>query len=286
MGGNNAGTPNGEESLFAALRKAGIRPTKKLGQHFLFDRNILLKIADSASLKEGELVLEVGPGPGGLTEILVERGAFVLAVEKDKRFFSFLSKRFEGCERIKLVCGDALQEKGEIEKLKPKKMVANLPYNIAATLILQYLVDFDFLKTMVVMVQKEVADRLSSPPRSRSYGALTVKIQSLAKVKKLFRVKPGSFYPPPKVDSEVVLVERAEMIERDEIEDFFSFVELCFRFPRKTLLNNLLGHPGLEREEAERMIEDFGLAKNTRPQELEIRKFIEFFHKNREKFVN
>jgi len=150
--------------LYRELKKRGLLPDKRLGQHFLFDRNILKKIVASASPVGGRWVLEIGPGPGTLTIQLLQAGASVVAVEKDARMVDFLEEIFQPylSKNLILINEDALQfDPGKLD-YKPEVLIANLPYNIAATLIVDYLMKYRFLTEYVVMVQREVAQRFAA----------------------------------------------------------------------------------------------------------------------------
>lgn len=272
-------------NLLFRLKEYGIKPSKLLGQHFLFDRNILRKIADCVRSEEVSCILEVGPGPGGLTSELLSRGFKVFAIEKDRRFVEFLEdslKKIYG-EMITLVSADALTYDVGSLNPKPDVLVSNLPYNIAATLIVKYLSDFGFIKRYVVTVQKEVALRMAAKPNRKDYGALSVKVQTLADVKLLFKIKPGAFYPPPKVDSQVVLIERNPKLSEAEIKDFFSFVDSCFSHRRKTLVNNLLEAKIFKsRQDAASFVKSCSIDERLRPESLSPDMFKYCYEKLRE----
>ena len=195
------------------LADHGLRPKKKFGQNFLHDGNHMAKILAAAQLKPGDTVLEVGPGTGALTERLVDAGANVFAVEIDRDMQPILQARLG--EQIRLHIGAALDGKhainAEVLKLlgdKPFKLIANLPYNIASPLMANLAIDHLHMTGMVVMIQKEVADRLLAEPGTKAYGPLGVLIQALFTVERVGVLKPGCFYPPPSIDSAVVAMHR------------------------------------------------------------------------------
>lgn len=227
------------------LADHGLRPKKKFGQNFLHDGNHLAKIMAAARLKDGDVVLEVGPGTGALTERLVEAEARVVAVEIDRDMQPILESRLGENQRFTLHIGDALDGKhainAEVLKLlrevggagslpsNPEhaewavgtpappepasscggyKLIANLPYNIASPLMANLAIDHLSMSAMVVMIQKEVADRLLAPPGTKAYGPLGVLIQALFAVERVCVLKPGCFYPPPSIDSAVVAMHR------------------------------------------------------------------------------
>ncbi|MBE0533529.1 MAG: 16S rRNA (adenine(1518)-N(6)/adenine(1519)-N(6))-dimethyltransferase RsmA [Rhodospirillales bacterium] len=179
-----------------------------LGQHFLFDSNLCRRIALTAGDLGDATVIEIGPGPGGLTRALLLAGARrVIAIEKDPRCVSAL-KELAGPfgERFELIEGDALEV--DVAKLgpPPQRIVANLPYNVATPLLLQWLRQASAFESLTLMFQKEVADRLLASPRSKAYGRLTVITQWLCEVRSAFTVDRRAFTPPPKVTSSVVVL--------------------------------------------------------------------------------
>jgi len=200
------------------LRKFGIRPSRRKGQHFLFQPRLLEYVLDEAAVGEGDRVVEVGPGTGALTARILDRGASVTAVEIDSALCRLLRERFGGETRFRLIEGDALSGKrtlsrGFLAALNEQggsfKIVANLPFGSATPLIMAFLETFVPgggcpWKTAVVMVQKEVAERFAAAPRSKAYGSISVLAQLLARVEKLRQVSRGAFHPPPKVDAAVI----------------------------------------------------------------------------------
>jgi 16S rRNA (adenine1518-N6/adenine1519-N6)-dimethyltransferase len=197
------------EGLAARLRVRGIYADRRLGQHFLFDPSILRRIASAAGPLAGERVLEVGPGPGGLTLALLEAGAgHLVAVERDPRFVAHLRELEEGpaAGRLRVVEGDALVfDPGEAARDGPVRIVANLPYNVATPLLFHWFGHLDRIERMVLMFQKEVALRLAAAPEDGAdYGRLSVMAQRLCRVERLFDLPAAAFTPPPKVSSSVV----------------------------------------------------------------------------------
>ena len=180
-------------------------PDKALGQHFLSDPNILAKIVKASGVREGEAVLEIGPGPGGLTRALMEAGAILTAIETDPRMVAHLKAEFGGS--FELIEGDALRA-DYITLAKnaggPLRLVANLPYNISGPLMALLLKERIAFKSMTLMFQREVAERIAAPPGGRERGKLSVLAQAFCNVKRVMRVPPGAFTPPPKVESAVI----------------------------------------------------------------------------------
>jgi 16S rRNA (adenine1518-N6/adenine1519-N6)-dimethyltransferase len=193
-------------SLATTIRRHGLAAEKRLGQHFLVDPAILARIAAAAEPLAGVTVVEVGPGPGGLTRaLLATDAAGVVAVETDRRCVDALDDLVAGAlGRLRVVHGDALALDRRELAAPPNAIVANLPYNIATELIVRWLRDPAGLVRLVVLVQREVAARLAAAPASPAYGRLSVLAQWAARVEGLFDLPPGAFRPPPQVHSRVV----------------------------------------------------------------------------------
>jgi len=206
---------------------------RRLGQHFLSDPKILGRIVDALDPIPGETVLEIGPGKGSLTEVLLARGLTVVAIEKDRDLAAALAR-----SNLTVVEGDALR----IQWPRLPKIVGNIPYYIPSPLIDKALTP-PLPERVVFLVQAEVADRLAAEPGSKIYGALSVGVQAVCRVEKLFTVAPGSFTPPPKVRSAVVrLTPRAvPLVMPEEIASFRTFVTGCFSKRRKQLKNAVTG---------------------------------------------
>ena len=224
-----------------------MKPLKRLGQNFLVDHNIIEKIVNSLSPQAGETIIEIGPGKGALTERLVERAGRVVAVEFDRLLAPFLEEKFRGRTNFSLVAGDALVTDfcSLIQPAATARVVANLPYNIS-TAILQRLIEHRRCVTeMVLMLQREVVDRITAPPGSTERGGLTVLVEAYTNAEKLFDVAPGAFRPVPKVWSSVV---RLQVIGAGNVpikneELLFQLVRAGFAQRRKTILNNLRNSP-------------------------------------------
>lgn len=232
---------------------------RRLGQHFLEDRRILGRIADALAPVPGETVLEIGPGRGALTEVLLARGVNVVAIEKDRALAAALAR-----PHLSVIEGDALR----VDWPRVSKIVGNIPYYITSPLIDKALTP-PLPERVVFLVQAEVADRLAAKPGSKTYGALTVGVQAVCRVEKLFAVAAGSFKPPPKVRSAVVrLMPLAEPIVRsEEIARFRTFVTACFSQRRKQLKNAV---PGLSADQ----LEELGIDPTLRPERLTPEAFV------------
>jgi 16S rRNA (adenine1518-N6/adenine1519-N6)-dimethyltransferase len=192
------------------IRRYGLSAKKSLGQNFLLDLNLTGRIARAAGPLDGATVVEIGPGPGGLTRALLTEGAQrVIAIERDERAIAALSEIAESCPgRLEIVAGDALEfdPKARVAG-RPARIVANLPYNIATALLVRWLTAEPWppwYDRMVLMFQREVAERIVAPPGSKTYGRLSVLAGWRTQAKILFDVHPSNFVPPPKVTSSVV----------------------------------------------------------------------------------
>ncbi|MGB0935228.1 MAG: 16S rRNA (adenine(1518)-N(6)/adenine(1519)-N(6))-dimethyltransferase RsmA [Alphaproteobacteria bacterium] len=187
------------------IRQHQLQPTKKLGQHFLLDQNLTDKIVRYAGDLSQTTVIEIGPGPGGLTRSLLQSNAKkVIAIERDNRCLPLLQPLLDHySDRFKLVQADALQVAIEDHASGPMQIIANLPYNISTELLFHWMPIFPKIDQMILMFQKEVSNRLSAAPNSSSYGKLSVMIQAVAQVEDLFDVPAAAFTPPPKVVSTV-----------------------------------------------------------------------------------
>jgi 16S rRNA (adenine1518-N6/adenine1519-N6)-dimethyltransferase len=233
--------------LRESLAAAGLMAKKSFGQNFLLDLNITRKIAREAGPLEGSAVIEVGPGPGGLTRALLENGAkHVIAVEKDPRFVEHLAELASLAEgRLTVVEGDAL-EVDEAALLAahapglPVRVVANLPYNVATPLLIKWLTGPFRPASMTLMFQKEVADRIAAPAGAGAYGRLSVLAQALAEARVVMKLPARAFTPPPKVDSAVVRLDpRADRPADELTRQLETVTRAAFGQRRKMLRSSL-----------------------------------------------
>lgn len=254
----------------------GLPPVRKsLGQHFLTDRRILGRIADALELGGTETVVEVGPGRGALTEVLLPRCARLVVIEYDRALAALLRERYANEPRLAVVEADVLETNlAEAAGTTDFVLVGNVPYYIT-TPILFHALETPRPRRAVYLVQREVADRVASPPGSKTYGALSVNVQAVASVKALFRVPPGAFQPPPKVESAVIRIEpRADpAIAPGEEKRFRRFVQEAFGMRRKQLGRVVRSIHGLGAEEAEALVRAAGLDPQARPETLSAEDF-------------
>lgn len=231
-------TPQRVRALMAAY---DLRPSKALGQHYLADPNTARKVVRLAGVVPGETVLEVGPGLGSLTLALREAGARVVAVEVDSRLLPALKEALAGDGGVRVELGDALT--ADLPALAPgaRRMVANLPYSIAAPLVLRVLSTFPTIERLTVMVQREVGERLAAAPGQAAYGAPSAKVAALATARLLAPVSRHVFVPEPHVDSVLLGLERRRhpALAGLPYERFARVVDAAFSQRRKTLRNAL-----------------------------------------------
>jgi 16S rRNA (adenine1518-N6/adenine1519-N6)-dimethyltransferase len=227
-------------SVSDALRATPVWATKKFGQHFLLDENLLRRIARAGAPLPDKTVLEIGPGPGGLTRAVLKEGAeSVIAVEADQRFAPLLDPLVEASEgRLSLHWGDATKL-DPLDGKAPRSVaiVANLPYNVATPLIVGWLSN-PAVSHMAVMIQKEVAERVVAEPGSEAYGRLAVMVAATAEARIAFDVSPEAFTPPPKVWSSVVRIDRLES-PFEHLEALSSVTRAAFGQRRKMMRSSL-----------------------------------------------
>jgi 16S rRNA (adenine1518-N6/adenine1519-N6)-dimethyltransferase len=243
-----------------------VRARKRLGQHFLHHRAILARIADALGPRPGDLVLEIGPGQGALTEALVARGARVVAIEKDRDLAPMVRARLPA---VTVVEGDALEldwrETAGAGPADQLLVTGNIPYNITTPLLDRALLPPRPAR-IVFLVQKEVAERIVAKPGSKSYGALSVGVQAVAHAEKLFGVPAGAFHPPPKVDSAVIRVTplAPPLVADRDLLRFRRLVVGLFGFRRKQLLRGLRELTGWPTERVSAVLERADLIAGSR----------------------
>lgn len=257
------------------LRRFKLRADKKLGQNFLIDETVVRRIVEAAELTPEDTVLEVGPGIGTLTQGLAESGANVVAVELDKRLLPVLDVTLEGYDNVRIVNGDILQVDIMEQVQKPDfKCCANLPYYITTPIIFAILEKRLPMERLVVMVQKEVAERMAAKPGSKDYGALSVAIQYFTEPEIAFIVPPSSFIPAPSVDSAVIVCKRRSTppVEVCDENLFFRVVKAAFSLRRK-MLSNSLKNMGIKGEQVNKWLELAGVDGKRRAETLSLEDF-------------
>lgn len=255
-----------------------VRPTKKWGQNFVIDPNTVRRIVRVADVVPEDVVLEVGPGLGSLTLALLEAGARVIAVEIDPRLAERLPRTVaefapEAVDRLTVICADAMNV-GELP-IKPTSVVANLPYNVAVPVVLHLLVTFPSIQRMLVMVQREVADRLCAEPGSRTYGVPSVKARWFGDVRYAGDVGRNVFWPAPNVDSGLVSIVRGSEPEGVDRAEVFALVDAAFAQRRKQLRSALKGNlPG----QMDAILDAAGVDPSARGEQLDVADFAAIAH--------
>lgn len=222
-------------------------PSKRFGQHFLRDKRTIQRIIDALAPRADETIIEIGPGAGALTASLVERAGRVIAVEFDNKLAPLLTEQFGSLTNFRLVMGDALATDfcREIEPATHARLVANLPYNISTAILQRLIEQRACLTEMVVMLQREVVERIMAPAGSSERGFLSVLIEAYCETEKLFDVGPGAFRPPPKVWSSVIRLRFRPRTNTGVTDEglLWKTVSAGFAQKRKTILNNLRHAP-------------------------------------------
>ena len=222
-----------------------VRPKKALGQNFLTDKNVLSRIVEACGIASGDRVIEVGPGLGSMTRLLAEKGAQVVAVELDRELVPLLEDEFGNGGNVEIIHADILGTNLRellFSRWEGKwKVAANLPYNISSQVLIRFIDNSELFSRMVLMLQREVGERLIAPPACKEYGILTLYSRLHFDIYREFLVRPGSFYPVPKVDSVVLRFETLQK-PRAEVGDegfFRQVIRGAFCQRRKTLLNSM-----------------------------------------------
>jgi 16S rRNA (adenine1518-N6/adenine1519-N6)-dimethyltransferase len=262
------------------LRQRGVSPKKSLGQHFLIDKGIAQKIVQLASLEPEDTVVEIGPGMGVLTFLMLPLVKRLIAVEVDQEMADYLRERGEGIPSLNVMCRDALhidfqdlaQDAG-----KRLKVVANLPYNISTPVIFRLLESRDAMTHLTLMLQREVAQRINAPSGGKDYGPLSIFTQLYTSPKILMRVPPQAFYPRPKVESALVgfTILDHPRVAIGDTEFFHAVVRASFAQRRKTILNSLKNAPMAlgSREEIEKVLKGVGIDPRRRAETLDLTEF-------------
>lgn len=216
-------------------------PSKRLGQHFLRDQRAIHRIIDALNPKSDETIVEIGPGTGALTSVLVERAGRLVAIEFDNKLAPLLQERFGAFGNFKLVMADALTVDfcKEILPAQSARIVANLPYNISTAILQRLIAQRACIDEMVLMLQREVVERVLAPAGTSDRGFISVLVEAYCEAEKLFDVAPGAFRPPPKVWSSVMRLKFRTRINAKNEGLLWEVVSAGFAQKRKTILNNL-----------------------------------------------
>ena len=272
---NKIGT---EIEINKALKNNNLHAKKKFGQNFLKDEKVLSSICDISECDKDTLVIEVGPGLGGLTEFLCEKAGYVIAYEIDTDLIDILHNNLSRFNNYEIINKDILtvDVNKDIDRFQYKKvyLVANLPYYITTPIITKLLTETERITRYVVLLQKEVAHRLAGKPSTKDYGAITLAIEYRDKAKVMLEVNRNAFIPAPNVDSSVLRIDIYDnkmYFPKDE-KALFDLIRLAFNQRRKTLVNNLLEK--YNKDFILKMLEDNGYKISIRAEELTLNDFI------------
>lgn len=264
------------EETIAILNKYGLRANKKLGQNFLINESIIYDIVKKANVTKEDVVIEIGPGLGSLTKELINNAKKVIAIELDPNMIDILKSRFGIFDNFEVIYGDVLKIdlEGLIKGYDSVKVVANLPYYITTPIIMKLLEDRLKIKSITVMVQKEVGERICATYKDKEYGAITVSVQYYSEPQIIIDVPKENFLPAPEVDSCVIRLDMREkppVFLKDE-KLFFRLVKGAFTQRRKTI-NNSLTCSGKSKEEIMAALNKLGIDSKLRAENLSIQQY-------------
>lgn len=265
------------------LNMYGLKAKKRFGQNFLIDESIIDRIVEESNINKDDVVIEIGPGLGNLTEKLIEKARIVLAFEIDEDMVKVLNGRFKEVPNFILVNQDILKVdlkevliKNNIQ-VKNIKIVANLPYYITTPIMFKIFEEASYIDSMTIMVQKEVADRIVASPKSKNYGVLTVNTKYYGEAIKLFDVPNTSFVPAPNVTSSIVKIDICNHYAVQNEKIFFKLVKASFAQRRKKLINSLENSNGFElpKTKLKEILMKNGLEENSRAEEIDIDTYVD-----------
>jgi 16S rRNA (adenine1518-N6/adenine1519-N6)-dimethyltransferase len=282
-----------EETKFI-MNKYGIKANKSLGQNFLINEEVINAIVECSNICNEDLVIEIGPGLGTLTKRLLEKAGKVVCIELDKKMLKILNDRFQLYNNFELINDDILKvdlkdlilQTKKNNNLKNAKVVANLPYYITTPIIMKLLEEMLDLHSITVMIQKEVADRLTETPGGKNTGAITYTIDYYSIPQKILEVPNSSFIPAPEVTSEVIKlnVKKDNFIKVKDKNVMFRIIKCAFMQRRKTLLNALTNaHVFINKEEGSQILNELNLNLNIRPEKLTLENYRDITDKVLEK---
>ena len=264
------------------LKKHGISPLKRFGQNFLIDQSAIKKIIDAANVNSEDIILEIGPGTGVLTQELAKRAKKVIAIEKDIKMIEILRETLKEFSNIDLMQGDALKMANN-QLISPYKVIGNLPFYLTAPLIRQFLEKENPPREMTLIVQKEVGQRICAKPPKMSILAVSVQLYAHPRI--ISYISKKSFWPSPKVDSAIIKISITDSNQEIDKDLFFKIVKAGFSQPRKQLINNLSKGLGMERAKAEKWLLRNEIEPSQRAETLKIEdwlKLLKDFLKNQD----
>ena len=260
-------------SLYNNIIKNNVIPKRNLGQNFLINENIISKICEKSNITKEDTVLEIGPGLGFLTRKLIKHAKKVIAIEKDKNLALFLSKEFSEFDNIEIINKDILEYDFRCIGTSNIKVVANLPYYITTPIIINLIENITAIKSITIMVQKEVGNRLLAINNSKEIGAITYFVNYYCNVNKILDVKSTSFYPRPKVDSVVVRLDKRDnvLVNTKNKDYMFKIIRSAFNMRRKTLVNALThGDLHVNKDKLLSILKENGIDSNIRGEKLKL----------------
>lgn len=267
------------------VQQPEFRAKKKLSQNFLLDENIISNIVASADIDSDTGVIEIGPGLGALTKAYLHDVKKCLLYEVDGDLIPYLKGFFGNSKKLKLINEDVLKADinpmldsyfNDVERIV---LLSNLPYHITTPIIMKFLEEVEHVDSMILMMQLEVAKRLTSEPNTKDYNALSVIIQHQTHAKYLFKVSKNVFHPKPNVDSAVIRLDIKKNIDNKEYKQFYKFVHQCFSQRRKTLVNNLHeAYPTYAKDRLYAILESIGLNPMARAESLQLSDFESLYH--------
>ena len=277
-----------QETMFL-LKKYNITANKSLGQNFLINDEVIEKTVNAANISKNDLVIEIGPGLGTLTNLLLEKAKKVIAIELDNRMINILNERFALYDNFEIIHQDVLKVdlKNIIETEKREngieqvKIVANLPYYITTPIIMKLLEDKLDVESITVMVQKEVAERLAANPGEKLAGAITYSVNYYCETEKIVLVPNESFIPAPEVESEVInlRLRKDVAVKINNEEKFFKLIKVSFMQRRKTFLNGISNSGLIEKQKLKNILEELQIPENIRGENLSLEQFAEIANK-------
>ncbi|NQV00912.1 MAG: ribosomal RNA small subunit methyltransferase A [Parcubacteria group bacterium] len=257
-----------ETQIKKLLQKYNIRPNKRMGQNFLIDKEVLEKIINTADLTKDDTVLEIGSGLGTLTKKLAEEARKVITIEKDKQIVEALKEILGGYKNVEIIQGDVLDLLGAAPSIlgAAPKIVSNIPYYLTSPLIRMFLELENQPKEIILLIQKEVAERICA--ELPKMNLLAISVQFYSKPEIISYVSKSSFWPEPKVDSAIIKIANIRKPENINIKKFFKLVKAGFSHPRKQLANNLSKKLNLDKEQIKRALAECNLNIQARAQNL------------------
>lgn len=264
-------------SNFSENNEKNINFKKSLGQNFLFDKNLLRAIVSDGLVESDDVVLEIGAGAGTLTKVLAETSKKVISFEIDKELIERLTSLQNEQPNIEFHFQDFML--ADVEKLftEQARVVANIPYYITTPIIFKLVEHLEKFKSILVLIQKEVAERFAANFGNKSYGVTSVILQSIFNVSVPRIVKKECFTPMPKIDSALCLLVPHNRYQISDFEEFKNFVHLSFSMRRKTLVNNLKGK--YNKEFVVQVLKEFNYSENVRPEQISVENFIKIFNR-------